>query len=261
MNSRLLKIQNGFNFRELGGYQTQDGHHVKAHKIIRSGKLVDLSDQDLTYLADYGVIENIDFRSPKEAKNEPDRLSKGMSYIFDPVFRYDETESSHAEQKEDDDMAKVAGLGHKNMMSAYNNLITDTHPQKAYQQFFERLLTNTQDNQSILFHCSAGKDRTGIGAYLFLRALGVDAATAKQDYLLTNEVTRAAIQASLDQLDSKEPILVENVKALNSVNEDYLAQAMSDLKLMSGTVDNYLQEVLNLSTSDLNDLKKIYLTA
>lgn len=261
MNARLLQIQSGHNFRELGGYQTETGQHIKFHKIIRSGKLADLTPQDLDYLVDYGVISSIDFRSPKEAKAEPDRLAKGMTYIFDPVFRVDETESTRSEEAQNQEMSQGPDLGRQRMISAYHNLITDTHPQKAYQQFFERLLTNTQDNQSVLFHCTAGKDRTGIGAYLFLRALGVDSATAKQDYLLTNEVTQTAIQGNIEDLHTTDQTLIDNVTALMSVDEAYLGQAITDIKLMTGTVDNYLHEILNLNTSDLNDLKKIYLTA
>lgn len=261
MTARLLNIQQGSNFRELGGYRTQDGHQIKYHKILRSGNLANLSDADLDYLTNYGVIKSIDFRSPQEVKDAPDRLTTNMSYHFDPVFRIDETESTRDQDSFYKKLSQTPGIGHRQMLSAYHNLITDTHPQKAYHQFFELLLTNTQDNQAVLFHCTAGKDRTGIGAYLFLRALGVDQQTAEQDYLLTNTVIKDEVAQMIADLPSDNPNLVDSVFSFQSVKMDYLAQAQSEIRELAGDIDHYLETVLDLSTNDLADLKKIYLQA
>lgn len=260
MTARLLNIQQGSNFRELGGYQAQDGRQVKYHKIIRSGKLAGLTNADLTYLDNYGVVQSIDFRSPQEVKAEPDRLAPNMSYQFDPVFPIDETDSTRNEDSWRQQLSQTPGLGHREMLSAYHNLITDAHPQKAYHQFFELLLTNTTDNQAVLFHCTAGKDRTGIGAYLFLRALGIDQQTAEQDYLLTNQVIKDEVDQLITDLNTDNQNLIDSMRALQSVKMEYLTQAQSEIREMAGDVDHYLETVLGLTANDLNDLKKIYLT-
>lgn len=259
MAARLLNIQQGSNFRELGGYQTQDNRRIKYHKIIRSGNLANLTDADLNYLTDYGVIQSIDFRSPQEQKEAPDRLAPEMSYMFDPVFNVDETNSTRNEEEFRQRLQDKPGLGHEEMLAAYHHLITDTHPQKAYNKFFEGLLTNTQDNQAVLFHCTAGKDRTGIGAYLFLRALGVDQQTAEQDYLLTNDVIKSEVDALIAGLQTDNQNLIDSMRSLQSVKEDYLLLAQKEIREMSGNIDNYLNEVIGLDKHDLADLKKIYL--
>ncbi|WP_125607796.1 tyrosine-protein phosphatase [Lapidilactobacillus bayanensis] len=260
MTARLLNIQQGSNFRELGGYQTQNGQQVKYHKILRSGNLANLTDADLNYLTDYGVVKSIDFRSPQEVKTAPDRLTPQMTYAFDPVFRVDETESTRDDEASYyQKLSQTPGIGHRQMLSAYHNLITDTHPQKAYHQFFELLLTNTQDNQAVLFHCTAGKDRTGIGAYLFLRALGVDQQTAEEDYLFTNNVIKDEVNQMIADLPSDNQNLVDSIRSFQSVKMAYLAQAQTEIRDIAGNINHYLETVLDLSSHDLRDLKKIYL--
>ena len=94
MKQHLLDIQQGFNFRDLGGYQTKDGHQVKMHKVVRSGMLNNLNDHDLQYLIDYGVKVDIDFRSIEEQESMPDKVPAGVRYLSDPVFPKDATKSN-----------------------------------------------------------------------------------------------------------------------------------------------------------------------
>lgn len=94
LEPNVLDIKNGLNFRDLGGYKTKSGQLVKPQKVIRSAKLSELSDQDLQYLSDYGLIADVDFRSPEEQAAEPDRYPEHATYHFVPVFPTDETKSS-----------------------------------------------------------------------------------------------------------------------------------------------------------------------
>lgn len=262
MTTRMLNIKNGHNFRELGGYQTQDGHHLKYHKVVRSGHLCDLSAADQTYLNDYGVFQDIDFRSSAEVKDGPDRVPSQAEYIFNPVFSEDETHSTEDAEKLANELNENPHVGYQRMVDAYHNLVTDPHAIKAYQRFFELLLANDQPDQAILFHCTGGKDRTGMGAYFLLNALGVDQATIRQDYLMTNEVTKDFLDDFLASLKKKghNSISIENSRAFWVVDPGYLAQAEADIKAMSGNVHNYLKYELNVNDNDLADLRKIYLT-
>lgn len=262
MTTRMLNIKNGHNFRELGGYQTQDGHHLKYHKVVRSGHLCDLSAADQTYLNYYGVFQDIDFRSSAEVKDGPDRVPSQAEYIFNPVFSEDETHSTEDAEKLANELNENPHVGYQRMVDAYHNLVTDAHAIKAYQRFFELLLANDQPDQAILFHCTGGKDRTGMGAYFLLNALGVDQATIRQDYLMTNEVTKDFLDDFLASLKKKghNSISIENSRAFWVVDPGYLAQAEADIKAMSGNVHNYLKYELNVNDNDLADLRKIYLT-
>ncbi|WP_261807108.1 tyrosine-protein phosphatase [Lapidilactobacillus luobeiensis] len=262
MTTRLLKVENGHNFRELGGYTTQDGRHLKYHKVIRAGHLCDLSTADRQLLTDYGVRQDVDFRSRDEVEKGPDRVPEQAEYIFNPIFAVDETRSTESAAQIAAALKKDPRAGYQQMIKVYHNLITDPHAQKAFRQFFALLLANDQDDQALLFHCTGGKDRTGIGAYLFLNALGVDPDTIRHDYLLTNTVTQDYLNDFLAGLRAKgeSEITIANTRAFWVVEPGYLAQAEDDITENYGNVHNFLTNDLKLTQNDLHDLQSIYLT-
>ena len=82
----LLPLEQGVNFRDLGGYRTKDGHQIKANKVIRAASLGNLSPKDVNFLAEYGLRHDVDFRSSEEQENAPDKVPTGATYHFAPVF-------------------------------------------------------------------------------------------------------------------------------------------------------------------------------
>ena len=92
--TKLIGIQNGRNFRELGGYKTVSGQTIKYNKLLRTGNLADLSPSDLELLQKHGVKYDVDFRTEKEKNDHPDRVPEGAKYVFDPVFSDDLTNAS-----------------------------------------------------------------------------------------------------------------------------------------------------------------------
>ncbi|WP_230912802.1 tyrosine-protein phosphatase [Agrilactobacillus fermenti] len=260
-NQRVLPLESGINFRELGGYTTKDGRHVKYHKILRSAKLNELDNNDLAYLHDYGLITDVDFRSNDEKVKEPDKLPTGATYKHIPVFAVDETENSKTPQELEDELRYEPNTGYKRMIRVYQNMVRQAGSQAAYRQFFAELLANDQENHALLFHCTAGKDRTGMGAFYLLSALGVDQKTIEQDYLLTNQTYKKQIDAVLAELRANHatPEMIESVHNLVSVNIDFIHAAETQIEQIAGTPINYLKEVLGLNDSDLQDLQKIYL--
>ena len=89
-NQRLLPIKNGYNFRDLGGYPTADGHQIKWHRLIRTGSLARLDQTDLTVLDNIPISLDIDLRAPDEVKKDPDRVPSQAKYYHLPVFEADE---------------------------------------------------------------------------------------------------------------------------------------------------------------------------
>ncbi|AVK60997.1 protein-tyrosine-phosphatase [Lactobacillus sp. CBA3605] len=258
---RVLPIQQGFNFRELGGYQTKDGHTVKWQKLLRSGGLDSLTQTDLAYLDQYGVRYDIDFRSPKEVLDSPDRVPGQAKYQYAPVFNVDETKNSDGTDKMTANLETHPDSGYRHMLKVYRMIANEAHAKYEYRRFFDSLLANDQPDDVLLFHCTAGKDRTGMGAVYLLSALGVDQATIRQDYLLTNTASAdritSAVQAATNQGASAATIA--SIKALWSVNEDYLDTALAEIKRQSGNVEHYLRTELNLTKQEMSDLRKIYL--
>lgn len=261
MKRILLDIHNGFNFRDLGDYETRDGRKLKTHKVLRSGRLNELSDRDINYLADYGMRYDVDFRSPEEEKNAPDRYASGIDYRFTPVFPTDETNVSKSFEELRAEFASDPLAGFNHMVHTYEDIAKLDSAKQAYRRFFETLLENTGENESVLFHCSAGKDRTGMGAVFFLTALGVDPDTVRSDYLASNKYLRSETERMINQVKNANgtPQLVASTRSLAGVANEYLDAALLTINDSYAHTMDFIQQEIGLSDAEIADLKRIYL--
>lgn len=254
---RLLNIKNGYNFRDLGGYPTTDGHHVQWHRIIRSGELADLSSDDLAYLNQYHINYDVDLRSDIERQQATDKLPTGTKLVANPIFNsgHDKTNQQYANQYMHD-----ATLGKKAMIQSYQTMVTSSEAQQAFHQFFQILLQNSTG--AILFHCAQGKDRTGLAAAFLLFALGVDADTIKQDYLLSKPAMQKFVERKTEQYRpyGMTPALQQNLYHLYTVDEEYFEAAMTTIHQKYGSMDNFLHTFIGLTDDDITRLKSLYLT-
>ncbi|AEV94698.1 tyrosine-protein phosphatase [Pediococcus claussenii] len=259
--ARILPIKNGTNFRELGGYKNTEGRVIKWHKVVRSGKLGDLSDEELEFLKQYGVKYDIDFRSPEERADSPDRVPEGVKYEFDPVFKIDETQSTKQNELLKYKMQQDAQTGMREMQKVYRDVVHQQQSQKAYRQFFDYLLDNSDEDSTLLFHCTAGKDRTGMGAVFLMNALDIDEDTIKADYLLTNRASKNRIDEVIQNLQLKNAPapFIQSMRALQSVHISYYNVATNEMKNMSGSVLGYMRDHLKISNQEIKDLQRIYL--
>ena len=121
MPNRLLNINNGHNFRDLGGYQTKDGQTVKWRRLLRTGSLARLDKDDLATLAAIPVSQDIDLRGHAEVQQMPDRVPRGAAYYHLPVFAEDETDASHSNEESAEQMQKV-GNGYRHMLTVYSRM-------------------------------------------------------------------------------------------------------------------------------------------
>lgn len=257
---RLLDISGGINFRELGGYPTLDGRAVKWQRVIRTASLARITDTDQQTLLNYGVTVDVDFRSQTEINKEPDRVPTGVRYQHLPVFDDDQTDNSKTQAQIQAELKAQAENGFQHMLDTYHDMITTTQSHIAYQQFFNTLLA-TEDNV-VLFHCTAGKDRTGMGAVFLLNALGVPETTIKQDYLLTNQVAADLVNRRLAsaKAEGASGQLLDSIKALWRVSDAYYQTAMTAIHDNYGDMNGFLNQALQLSPQDIADLKALYLS-
>lgn len=260
-NNQLIGITSGRNFRELGGYETLSGKTIKTHKLLRTGNLADLSPFDLDYLKDYGVKYVVDFRSQDEVDHQPDRVPEGAQYDFDPVFSEDLTNSSKSISDLDAQSKDDADFGFNHMLYAYEDMVQSYSAQRAYRNFFDKLLENTDEDSALLFHCTAGKDRTGFGALLVLTALGIPLRTIKQDYLLTNITTKDFVDGMIERekAQGKNENTLQSIRDIQSVNPEYIDHAIKVLNDDYGSINNYLRDAMKLSSADIMSLRNIYL--
>lgn len=260
-HQRVLNVSGGFNFRELGGYPTADGKTIKWQRVIRTATLAHLTDADQQLLLDYGIKYDVDFRSNDEVTKAPDQIPAVIDYQHLPVFPEDKTQASKTEAEIKAELQYKRENGRQHMIDTYREMIELPQSHNAYRQFFNTLLNNT-NGDGVLFHCTAGKDRTGMGAVFFLSALGVDHDLIRQDYLLTNQTLSPLIQNRLTKAreNGMTGSVLESLKALISVSGDYFDTAMATIQADYGDMNQFLTEALSLSTTEINDLKQLYLT-
>lgn len=259
MKQHLLDIQQGFNFRDLGGYQTKDGHQVKMHKVVRSGMLNNLNDHDLQYLIDYGVKVDIDFRSIEEQKSMPDKVPTGVRYLSDPVFPKDATKSNEKAALRKKAFLNDPKAGYENMLQSYKDIVLSPSAQHAYRVFFDELLANEKDGEAVLFHCTAGKDRTGMGAVYLLSILGVPDDVIRADYLSSNKHLLLNQQNKQKMYQELGETFLQNIEDLTRVCDEYLDTALDLIKAESGSVVQYLEDKIKVTPAQQAKLKEIYL--
>jgi protein-tyrosine phosphatase len=256
-SERLLPVAGSLNLRELGGYPTTDGKTIRWQKLLRSGDLSQITHYGRLQLAHYGLKYDIDLRSPQERDYATDQIPKKTIFRSYPVYPTDE-------QEDDGDLPVARLQAQKSsdlITDPYQAMVFNPHSQLAFKCLFADLLANNQQKQSLLFHCAAGKDRTGIASYLILSALGVDYQIIRQDYLLTN-----IIYSSGDRNELRHKLENENAEAfINRMNASFsvlgqeLDQTQVQLLERYGSVARYLQLAMGLSEQDILRLKQIYL--
>lgn len=231
---RLLPITGAYNLRDLGGYEAADGKHVKWKTLLRSGDLHQLTAEDLDYLAAIPLKTDIDFRGKTEKETAADKTPSTLNqYIPLPIEAGNMSDMQHI------DASKLPNI----LEDVYAYIIKNA--QTTYKLFFQ-ILTD-EKSAPLLFHCSAGKDRTGIAAALLLAALGVDKETIMKDYLLSAEY----IKGKYDFLTDKYP----QFAPLTTVKKEYLEAALNTIDKEFGGMESYLTNNLG---ADLKKLRKLY---
>lgn len=232
--SRILPVEGAYNVRDLGGYPAADNKTVKWRKVIRSGDLHLLTDNDLAYFNEIPLKTYIDFRDPEEIKVAPDKAPASLvNQLFLPI----ETGDIISMQKITAESAETALVDGNKYFARENK--------ETYKEFF-RILMN-EENAPLLFHCSAGKDRAGFGAALFLSSLGVDRAVVIDDYLLTNECLKDKYADIIAQMPDLKPLF--------EVRKEYILAAFEVIDNEYDGIDNYLTNQLGV---DLKRMRELY---
>lgn len=235
-----LPMEGGYNFRDLGGIKTTDNRYVKWGKLFRTDDLVNLTDFDLSYLASIPITSIVDFRSEQEIESAPDKLPSTVKNTFKLSINPGNLSIDNLD-------ITSKKIDYSDLMIKMNkSFILDTAITQQYKKFFSIL--QDENNAPIIFHCSAGKDRTGMGAALILSALGVDEETIIKDYLLSNKYLGDKYKEWTNKYPQLEPLFV--------VKPEYLQASFSLIKEKHGSVENYLTNELGV---DIEKFKQLYL--
>ncbi|MDR2790056.1 MAG: tyrosine-protein phosphatase [Campylobacteraceae bacterium] len=232
-SERLLPMQGAYNVRDTGSYKTVNGKTVKWGKAFRSGDLNTLTSDDISYLENIGIKTVVDFRDSDEKIAAPDTpLSAVINRLEYPIATGSIIQ-----------MAQTAEENRQLLVEANKLFVTDF--QGVYRNFFAALMNN--QNQPLLFHCSAGKDRAGFATALFLSSLGVDRETVIQDYLLSGIYVQEKYAPYIEAAPYLAPVF--------TVYREYIEAAFEVIDRDYGGIDSYLTNELGV---DLELMRAIY---
>ena len=253
---RRIPLEGTPNFRDLGGYETADGRHVRWGQVFRSGALVDLTPADLATVDALGIQLVCDLRSDSEVEADPD------PDLDAEALRLAVTDESVDVQAITD--AVLAG----DLGQISPDLLLEGMPGIAteFPDAWRTLVQRVADeaNRPTNVHCSAGKDRAGWASALILRALGVPEETVMEDYLLSNDYLAASNEDTLAQVRTivagvqgvpEDEVDLSNLEALLAVRPEYLQAAFDAVDEQFGSFDAYLTDGLGLTQDEVDALR------
>jgi len=243
---REVTLEGTVNFRDLGGYLTTDYRRISMGRVYRSGDISKLTDADMEEMKRRKIYTVIDFRGEDEAAAAPDRLLPGADYLLLPA----------GSEKSADWASFTQGYasGTEVMIAFYSDVAVF---RERYRPFFRKLLM-LPDTSAVVFHCSAGKDRTGIAAALFLYAMDVPMETIMSDYVATNYYRSAENEKIIDSLANKgydRKMATELMEA----NPLYLETAFQALTRQYGSIDSFLYRELGMTEAATLRLREKFL--
>lgn len=240
---RTVRLSGASNFRDLGGYDSADGRVVRWRTLFRSDHLAHLTAHDAEVFRALGVQRVFDFRGEGERAAAAYELSGVIQHPLPIEPTVVQGIRSMLEAGEPLTAERTAEL----MRQTYRNFVHGGAPR--FAELFAHLL---RSDQPLVFHCTAGKDRTGFAAALILRSLGVPQEAVMRDYLLTNDLYRMPVAH-----DDRVPR--EVLEVLWRVRRDFLDTALAAIEQDFGGVDRYLERRLGLGTREREQLKRTYL--
>ncbi|MGQ4559957.1 tyrosine-protein phosphatase [Levilactobacillus hammesii] len=215
----LVVLHNTKNTRDLGGYQTADGKwQIRHYQLLRSDNLNKLDSDDVkTFTDKYRVKSVVDLRTPGQVKSAPDVAIPGAKETYISIL------GPHA-------YTDGGGDG-----DFYNQRLTFGYPAiTGYRQFLNMLAVN--NGGSTLYHCSSGKDRTGIATVLIMAILGMDKQTIVNDFMLSQYTGR-------------------------TVKIEWISQYYRDIEKNYGSLQNYIDTALAISPTVQAKLRAKYLVS
>lgn len=250
---RLLPLEGGRNFRDLGGYTTPEGQRVKWGQLFRSGTMGDLTPDDYRYLSQLGIRVVCDLRSPPERADEPTdmRAWKGPQY---KAWEYEMADSGLGELLSGGATPESMRTG---MLALYHEIAYEHAPR--YREMFRDIATG---QLPLAFNCSAGKDRAGTAAALILTALGVEREQIVHDYSLSETYVDYMAEFSGEDVDPESPyaylaqLPTDVLAPLLRSDPDYIRATFSVLESRHGSVRAFIEDELGVSQADLTAMRR-----
>ena len=250
---RVLPLEQGSNFRDIGGYRTRDGRMVRWGRAFRSGAMPLLSEADYALLGQLQIGAVIDLRSLEERDVAADQLDDRTGALFlsndysiAPLMR---------------DLGQGDG---ENLYAGMEQLL-----RVQFRALFNRLLAG---EGAVVYHCSAGQDRTGMATALIYDLLGVDRETIVADYHLSTALRRPQWEMpDLDPAEHADNPIVQYYMAARAAGrtgaeplytpsgQSHIVQFFAHLDASYGGSAGYAQQVLGVTPEEVERLRELML--
>ncbi|TLV04123.1 tyrosine-protein phosphatase [Dyadobacter luticola] len=249
---RHVAFENEVNFRDLGGFKTTEGRTLKWGKIYRSDNLSELKTSEFPKFEDLHIKTVFDLRTNQEIEGKEDHLPAGVTHLHTPTVA--------------DEAGQIAGLKKR----VIDGGLDEAEARKITTDFYKDAVSVNVDslrgiihrildqNEPVLYHCSAGKDRTGIVSALILSILHVDRETIMKEYLMSNYYRAEKNSRTLGKAKAgkiiKRKMDLDAITVLITVDESFMQAVFDTIDQRYGGMDNFIKNQLGYDATARSEL-------
>lgn len=236
-------LEGQHNFRDLGGLPAANGYRIKSGMIYRSGDFSSITDSDIAILENIGIALVIDFRSERERQRRPNRPIRSVREIKHIAIN-DSAREKAMEYMENNDAIGLENI----LVNDYRRIIREN--QEQYRRFLKEITYSS--HLPLVFHCVAGKDRTGLAAVFLLTALGVEFNAIFADYIASSIRNASLIKTLIHEINSNGKN-GEIFRPLLEVKKEYLDAALGEIRNHHGDLNKFVADILKADAEKLRE--------
>jgi protein-tyrosine phosphatase len=248
ITNRFFELDSVQNFRDIGGYLTNDNHRIRWGKIFRSGSFYKMTSRDSLELDDLGIKTSIDLKSTDVTKRLPEKYTKVNNIRIPIAFN---GYSAISQKIMNGQFLRGDAIVY--MQDTYRDMVNNFAEE--YASFFDYLCD--ENNYPIVYHCYLGRDQSGLATYFLFRALDVPMDEIEDDYMASEiGIDRNKLLKGANSLSESRQ---ETFTMLTKTDLAYLRYGISCIRKKSGSVEDYMLKELNLTPEKQKKLKSILL--
>lgn len=244
ISGRQIHFKNAVNFRDIGGLKTQDGKTVRWGKIFRSDNLSRLESGEFEKFNEMHIKTVYDLRTDHEIKGREDHLPANVKYLHTPTVQDREGEIAKLRAKVISGQISEAQANEQTVRFYQDAVSVNV---TAMREIIRQI---TDSNKPVLYHCSAGKDRTGIVSALILSILNVDRQTIVNEYLLSNYYRKKKTEKMLGKAKLakiiKPKMDLNAIKVFMTVDESFINATFDVIDKTYGGIDLFIKNQLEI---------------